>query len=164
MGLCGYHHSSYGLGRRGAPYSTYFRTPGVQHRWGPACLGTLFGGLSPTQPSFLVYMDCVDVVRSSGALANDTPSFIQRCRLACDRIKRPLHAGNRVVRVSFAPSLDAEIVGTHGVLRHSRDKGQSLIFTILALLGHSRSMSALQHCVGLSTFAAGFRRPLFSFF
>ena len=59
----------------------------------------------------------------------------------------------------------AELDGAHGILRHARDKGQSLVFTILSLLGRAQwSAPALQHCVGLCTFAAGFRRPLFSIF
>ena len=78
-------------------------------------------GSFPSHPPYsLVCMDGLDVVSSSNAPANGTPSFINRFRLACDRLKLPLHAGKRVVRASSAPTLGAELDGAHGILRHAR--------------------------------------------
>ena len=44
------------LGRRGGRHTTYCQTLDVQHRRGPACLGSLIGGLFPTPPHSLVRM------------------------------------------------------------------------------------------------------------
>ena len=150
MGLCGYHHCSHGLGWRGGPHSTHCQTLGVQHRRGPACLGSLIGGLFPTPPSLKPGLrGRLDVVSSSNAPANDTPSFILRFRLACDQAsaprwetggQRPLHPLSArswtEFRVTFA---------MHGT------KNQSLVFPF-------GSYSVL------CTFAAGFRCSLFSIF
>ena len=127
-----HHNCSLGLGRCGGLHSTYCRTLGVQHRRGPACLGSVIDGSFPSRPpNSLVCTDGLDVVRSSNAPANGTPSCINRFRLACDRLRLPLHAGKLVVRASSAPILGAELEGVHCIFRHARDKGQSLVFTFL---------------------------------
>ena len=118
------------------------------------------GSFPPQPPYSLVCMDGLDVVSSSNALA---PSFILRFQNACDCLQLPLRAGKRVVRASSAPILGVELDEAQGILRHARDKGHSLVFAMLFLLRRSQwSVSALQHCVGLCTVAAGFRPILFS--
>ena len=64
-----------------------------------------------------------------------------------------------------APFWGAEVDGERGYVRHGRKKGHALVLSTLLLLGTPRwTVTPLQHCVGLITFAAGFRRPLFALF
>ena len=133
-------------------------------------------GLFPSEgPYSLVYMDGVDVVtrvrRESAERGKDGPGdpvgggLTSKFRDACAALGLPLHAGKRIVRAAGGPILGAEIDGERGLLRHGRGKGHSLVFSILTLLGNSRwTVVPLQHCIGLYTFAAGFRRPLFAVF
>ena len=100
-----------------------FNIAGVPRASEVSLVGSFF---PPHPPHSLACMDGLDVVSSSNAPANDTPSFIHRFRLACDRLKLPLHVGKRVVRASSAPILDAELDGAQGILRHARDKGPVL--------------------------------------
>ena len=98
----------------------------------------------------LLWMNGLDVVGSSNVPVNDTFSFIPRVRLACIGLKLPLHAGKRVVR---------------GVpCTHSTARSWCASYCPSCVCRSQWSASALQHSAGLSTFAAGVRRPLFSFF
>ena len=67
------------------------------------------GSFPSHRPYGLFYVDGMDVISSLNAPANGTPSFINCFRLACGRLKLPLHVGKRVVRTSSAPILGAEL-------------------------------------------------------
>ena len=97
-------HCSHGLGRRGGPHSKCCQRLGVQHRWGPRALEVSSSGfLSLITPHSLIRVDGLDVVGSSSAPANGTPSFIHRLRLALWSPQASASRwGKRVVRTSSA--------------------------------------------------------------
>ena len=115
----------------------------------------------------LVCMDGLDVVGSSNAPANDTPSFFLV-------IASVLHVFASSFRSTVGNTSGQSVLCTNsrrGVRRSSGYPSRCLVqrpilvFTILSQLGRAqRSVSASQHCVGLCTFAAGCRRHLSSIF
>ena len=134
MGPCGYHHCPMELVGTVVLIQLFCQILGVQHRRGPACLGSLLGGVFPTPPSPQPDLDewfgCGRFVKRSG----------RRHVLAYSSgwSGRPLHPlPARSWCLSFCPS---------------------------CVCRSQWSASALQHSAGLCTFAAGVRRPLFSFF
>ena len=71
--------------------------------------------------------------------------------------------GKGCLELRVAPFWGAEVDGERGYVRHGRKKGHALVLSTLLLLGTPRwTVTPLQHCVGLITFAVGFRRPLFA--
>ena len=159
MGLVGCHHYSHRVGRRDDPLQHIARRLVFNVAGGLACLGSLFGGLLPTPPSPQLglheWLGCGRVVKRSGQRHALVSSSLSAC-MNWPRTSAP-RWGTR----------GQGVICTHSRrgVSHARDKSQSLVFTILSLLSRSQwSATALQHRVGLCTFATGVRRPLFSVF
>ena len=144
QGVFGDYYGSNGVGRRRGPYS-------------------------------LVYMDGIDIVswvRQAGTRRDGTSATRRGEKGLAERFQEvyaemglPLHAGKKLVGAASGPILGAEVDGERGYVRHGRKKGHALVLSTLLLLGTPRwTVTPLQHCVGLITFAAGFRCPLFALF
>ena len=146
MGLCGHHHCSHGSGRRGGPHSTHCQALGSEV--------SSAGSFPPTLPApWFAWMAWMWSVRQT--LLPTVRPRVQVAVVIASSFRSTLGHGwsGRPLYPFSARSLPC--TGRRPVLGVGN----------VSLLSRARwSVSALQHCVGVCTFAAGFRRPQFSLF
>eukprot|EP00971_Amphidinium_carterae_P350670 6491677-Amphidinium_carterae.2 len=88
-------------------------------------------------------------------------AFVQ----VCTQLGIPLTQGKSVVASGFASVLGADVDGERGILAQGRNKSWKMLWKFLYVLLEDRpSGTALQHLLGLGSFACSFRRPCYSLF
>ena len=133
-------------------------------------------GLFPDHgPYSLVCMDGIDIVsrvRQAGTRRDGTSatrrgenSLAERFQEVDQRWASRCTRGKGWSELRVAPFWEQKSTVSEGNVRHGRKKGHALVLRTLLLLETARwTATPLQHCVGLITFAAGFRRQLLALF